>query len=190
MPQNIIIVHAKQTGLHLHLVDEVVREFALVPTSILDSVIATLDAAIEVAPQRGQRIVGVTLEVKQAVPVLVVLIVGTTYPEVITHNLTIYGKVVIGYIVPVGPVQRSVGRGQSLIECLLIGIVFFKRFTRRVLYLQEVIATRCYEEGGKRKEEGEYSCPNLVIYLGFHNLQFSIINLQFSIYSEMLNPTV
>jgi hypothetical protein len=116
--------------------------------------------------------------------------VGSTYPEVVTHNLAIHSKVVIGSIVPVGPVQGSIGRGECLVEGLLSGVVFFERFTRGVLYLQEVIATRCYEEGGKRKEEGEYSCPNLVIYLGFHNFQFSIINLQFSIYSEMLNPTV
>ncbi len=72
--------------------------------------------------------------------------IGAAYPEVIAHDLTVDGKVVVGSIVPVGPVQRSVGRRECLVECLLSGVVFFQRLTCRILYLQEFVAAGCQHE--------------------------------------------
>ena len=74
-------------------------------------------------------------------PVQVIGIVTTTYPEVITQDLRVHGQVVIGDVIPVGPVQRGIGGGQRLIEGGIIRIVFFQRLTVRLLDFQEILAT-------------------------------------------------
>ena len=108
MPQDIIVVHAKQTGLHLHGSTELVAGSSW-PSGILDGVVATLDTAVEITPEGCQRIVAATFKVKETLPVQVVCGSLAAYPEVVAHNLCIDGQVVIGYIVPVRPVQRSIG---------------------------------------------------------------------------------
>ena len=139
MPQDIIIVHAQETGLHLHRTTETLAGVGF-PRGILDGIVATLDAAVEVAPQGSQGVVAVGFKVEQTVPVLVVGVVRTAYPEVVAHDLTVHGKVVIGCAVPVGPVQRSVGSSKCLVKSLLIGVIFLKGFTRRVLHLKKIVA--------------------------------------------------
>ena len=174
MPQDIIIVHAKQTGLHLHRTTEAVAGLAF-PSSVLDGIVATLDTAVEVAPKGGQRLVAVAFEVEEFMPVLVVGGIGAAYPEVVAHDLSVDGEVVVGRSVPVGPVQGSVGRGEGLVEVLLCGVVFFERLARGIGYLQKFVAAGGEGCGHTTVYETGADC---FIYLGIHNVQFSIFNVQ------------
>ena len=138
MPQNAVVIDAQQACLHLNAAAGRLR--SAVPRGILDGVVAALDAAVEVAPERSQRVVAVAFEVEQLVPVLVVGGTAAAYPEVVAQNLGVDGQVVVSLIVPVGPVQGCIGGGQRLVEACVGRIVFLKRLARRVLHIEEVIA--------------------------------------------------
>ena len=78
----------------------------------------------------------------------VVLGMFTARVEIVTQNLGIDGQVVVGFVVPVGPVERGIGRYQRLVQPLVGGVVFLQRFTIRFLHLEEVVAAGCQGKGG------------------------------------------
>ena len=86
---------------------------------------------------------------------LVVGDIGSTYPKVVAHDFGIDGEVVVCHTVPIGPVQRSVGRCERLVEMLVGVIVFLKRFSSGIRHLEEVVATR-----GESKSCHTNTCDN------------------------------
>jgi hypothetical protein len=61
-------------------------------------------------------------------------------------------------------VDTTDARGIVCVVVLCVVVVFHR-------FVQEVLA-RGKKEDGRCKKEGEYSCHNLFVYLGFHKLQF------------------
>jgi hypothetical protein len=146
----------------------------------LDHVVAALDATVEVAPERAKGIIAVAFEIEEPVPVLVVGDAGTTHPEVITHDLCIAGQVVIGCSVPVGPVQRRIGRGERLAKVLVISIIFVEGFTRRIRYLEEILTAG----GEKSPSDSPNGESGYQISCDFYNILFHT-NFSFSNYIDL-----
>ena len=168
MPQDIIIVDTQQSG--LHLIRLAVLSVTTTPGTVIDHVVTTLDTTIEITPEGSQCVVAVALKVEELMPVLVVTDAGATYPEVIAHVLSITSQVVIGTAIPVGPVQRGIGRSTSLAQMLVGHIIFLQRLSGRIRHLQEIVATSgqryCY-----------HSSAHHFIYLRIHNTSFNVFQL-------------
>ena len=139
MPQHVIIEHTHGAGLHL-IVLGIGRSDVGSPGDVAQHVVATLDARVVDSPERGERVVLVTLVVEEHVPVLHIVLGLAANPEVVALNLGVDVQRVVLSQSPVRPVDGIVSSNQGFLNVLVGLVVVFQIVAVGVGHLKEIVA--------------------------------------------------